>query len=244
MLLAAAIGGLEAALRERPLAAIPALFVAGLATSLTPCVYPMIPITAGILGAAGASGAAGVVAPSRRRTILLSLTYALGLALVYALLGVLAGLTGSLFGSISSSPWAYLLTGNLLLIFGLGMLGLFEVRVPQRVLQWVQGLDAKSYGGVFLLGASSGLVAAPCGAPVFAAVLTFVAATRSAVLGFLYLFVFSLGMSLLLVAVGTISGLATSLPKSGVWMVWIKRAAGVILLVMAEYYFIQVGKVS
>jgi thiol:disulfide interchange protein DsbD len=231
-------GGLAAALRERPAAALPALFLAGLATSVTPCVYPMIPITAGILGAAGAG------AGSRGRTVLLSLTYAVGLALVYALLGVLAGLTGSLFGTVSSSPWAYLTIGNLLLVFGLGMLGVFELKVPQRAMAWINGLNADRLGGVFLMGATSGLVAAPCGAPVFAAVLTFVAATQSAWLGFVYLFTFSLGMSLLLVLVGTISGFVTALPKSGPWLVWVKRASGVLLLSMAEYYFIQVGKVS
>jgi len=237
-LLLAALDGVGALLRERPMAALPALFVAGLATSLTPCVYPMIPITASILGAAGTDK------PSKSRTVVLSLVYALGLALVYALLGLVAGLSGSLFGSIGSSPWAFLLIGNLLLIFGIGMLGLFEVQVPQRAMQWITGLTSSGVGGVFLMGATSGLVAAPCGAPVFAAVLTFVTATQSAWLGFLYLFVFSLGMSLLLVLVGSISGFVTALPRSGPWMVWVKRAAGVLLLVMAEYYFIQVGKVS
>ena len=94
------------------------------------------------------------------------------------------------------------------------------------------------------MGATSGLVAAPCGAPAFAAALTFVTATQSAVLGFMYLFVFSLGMTALLVATGIITGLSGALPKSGRWTVWIKRGAGVVLLGMAEYYFIQMGKVS
>jgi thiol:disulfide interchange protein DsbD len=94
------------------------------------------------------------------------------------------------------------------------------------------------------MGATSGLVAAPCGAPAFAAVLTFVATTRSAVLGFVYLFVFSIGMTTLLIAIGLSSGFLAALPRSGAWMVWIKRAAGVLLIGMAEYYFIQVGKVT
>ena len=230
--------GIGAVLRDRPAAALPALFAAGLATSLTPCVYPMIPITASILGAAGTER------PSRVRTVLLSLTYALGLALVYALLGLVAGLSGSLFGSIGSSPWAFLLIGNLLLVFGLGMLGLFEIQVPARALRWMTSLKSTGPAGVFLMGATSGLVAAPCGAPVFAAVLTFVTATQSAWLGFLYLFTFSLGMSLLLVLIGSVSGLVTALPRSGPWMVWVKRLSGVLLLAMAEYYFIQIGKVS
>ena len=96
---------------------------------------------------------------------------------------------------------------------------------------------------VFLLGATSGIVAAPCGAPAFAAVLTWVAATRSGFLGFVYLFVFSLGMTALLVGVGLFSSTVTALPRAGAWLAWVKKVAGVVLLGMAEYYFIQAGMV-
>ena len=230
--------GLDTTLRDRPLVALPILFVAGLATSLTPCVYPMIPITAGILGGAGAQ------ARSRARTLTLTLTYVTGLALVYSSLGLLAGLTGSLFGTVSSNPWAYFVMGNLLLLFGLALLDVFTFRAPGPLLAWAGRVSGGSLGGVFLLGATSGLVAAPCGAPAFAAVLTFVGATRSGLLGFLYLFTFSLGMTALLVAIGLSSGLLGALPRSGPWLVWLKRAGGVLLLGMAEYYFIQMGKVA
>jgi len=238
VLLFALGAGLDATLRDHPLLALPVLFAAGLVTSLTPCVYPLIPITAGILGGAGSS------ARSRRRTVLLTLVYVIGLALVYASLGLLAGLTGTLFGTVSSNPWAYLAMGNLLLLAGLALLDVFTVRAPGPVLAWVSRVSSDSPVGVFLLGATSGLVAAPCGAPAFAAVLTFVGATGSAALGFLYLFVFSLGMTALLVAIGLFAGLAGSLPRSGAWSAWVKRAGGVLLLAMAEYYLIQMGKVS
>jgi thiol:disulfide interchange protein DsbD len=198
----------------------------------------MIPIVAGVLGGTGAAGR------TQRTTVGYTVTYVLGLALVYAGLGLLAGLTGSLFGSISSSPWAYFAIGNLLLIFALAMLDVFAVNVPGRFLAWASKFGGGSYAGVFAMGATSGLVAAPCGAPAFAAVLTFVAATGSGVLGFLYLFVFSLGMCALLVAVGLFSGTAAALPRAGRWTLWVKKAAGVILLAMAEYYFIQIGKVT
>lgn len=230
--------GLDVTLRNQPIIALPVLFAAGLATSLTPCVYPMIPVTAGILGGAGSTRR------SRARTVALTAAYVTGLALVYASLGLLAGLTGSLFGTVSSSPWAYFVMGNLLLLFGLALLDVFTMQAPARVLAWAGRLAGDSVPGVFLLGATSGLVAAPCGAPAFAAVLTFVTATRSALLGFVYLFVFSLGMTALLAAVGLSAGLLGVLPRSGRWMVWVKRAGGVLLLAMAEYYFIQVGKVS
>ena len=229
--------GLSGALHDRPLLALATLFGAGLLTSLTPCVYPMIPITAGIIGGSATAGA------SRWRTAGLTFTYVAGLALFYAILGLLAGLTGSLFGTVSASPWARFAIGNLLLVLGLIMLDVIPINLPDRLAAWAGGLGGGSYPAVFLLGATSGIVAAPCGAPAFAAVLTWVSTTRSASLGFLYLFVFSLGMTALLVAVGLSSGTLARLPRSGRWMVYIKKAGGLILLAMAQYYFIQMGMV-
>jgi thiol:disulfide interchange protein DsbD len=197
----------------------------------------MIPITAGILGGAGATGR------SRGRTLALTLVYVLGLALVYSLLGLLAGLSGTLFGSVSSSPWALLIMGNLLLVFGLGLLDVFTFGVPSRVAAWAGRIGGNSVAGVFALGATSGLVAAPCGAPAFAAVLTFVSTTGSAWLGFLYLFVFSLGLTALLVAVGIFSGVVAALPRAGVWTLTVKRVGGILLVGMAEYYFVRAGTV-
>jgi cytochrome c-type biogenesis protein len=197
----------------------------------------MIPITIGILGGAGAE------ARSRARTVKLTLVYVLGLALVYSLLGLLAGLSGNLFGSVSSSPWALLIMGNLLLVFGLTLLDVLSIRIPGNIAARVSGRAGNSMGGVFVLGATSGLVAAPCGAPAFAAVLTFVSTTGSAALGFLYLFVFSLGLTALLVAVGVFSGALAALPRSGRWTLTVKRIGGVLLLGMAEYYFVRAGTV-
>lgn len=228
--------GLAESLSQQPLLALATLFGAGVLTSLTPCIYPMIPITAGILGAAGGGA-------SRRRVAMLTFTYVLGLALLYAFLGMLAGLTGSLFGGVASSWWARLTIGNLLLLFALAMLDVVPVSAPRRLATWAGRLGGNSVPAVFLLGATSGLVAAPCGAPAFAAVLTWVGTTGNGWLGFVYLFVFSLGMTALLVAVGLFSGTLTSLPRAGAWMVWIKRTAGIVMLVMAQYYFVQAGMV-
>ena len=227
----------DTALLARPLTALAALFAAGLATSLTPCIYPMIPITAGILGGSGAAGR------SRRRTLLITATYVLGLALVYAILGLIAGLSGTLFGTISSNPWAYFVFGNVLLLAALAMLDVFSLAAPAPLLTWASRLGSDSLSAVFLMGATSGLVAAPCGAPAFAAVLTWVAATQSAVWGFAYLFVFSLGMSAVLVLVGLSAGTLAALPRAGRWMQWIKRIAAAVMIVMAEYYFVKMGGV-
>lgn len=117
----AAAGNLGDALQHDPLLAVATLFGAGVLTSLTPCVYPMIPITAGVI--AGSSG----VAPSRGRTVALTLAYVSGLALLYALLGLLAGLSGQLFGTVASNPWARFAIGNLLLVFGLAMLDVIPI---------------------------------------------------------------------------------------------------------------------
>lgn len=230
-MLASSLAPLGESLAQRPLVAMVTLFGAGVVTSLTPCVYPMIPITAGLL--AGASDRPG---GSRGRTVLLTLSYVTGLALFYALLGLIAGLTGSLFGTVASSPWARGAIAALLLVFGLAMLDVVPVRLPQALAAWAAGLRGGSYPAAFLLGATSGIVAAPCGAPAFGVVLTWVATTGSPILGFVYLFVFSLGMTAVLAAVGIFAGTVTVIPKAGRWMVWVKKAAGVVMLVMAGYY--------
>ncbi len=228
-------GGLTEALSQSPALALAAMFGAGVLTSLTPCVYPMIPITSAVI-----AGTAREEQP-KSRTIGLTLTYAVGLAMLYAFLGALAGLTGQLFGTVSSNPIALLAIGNLLVLFSLAMLDIIPVPIPRKLLQRAAQTEGGSYGAVFLMGAMSGVVAAPCGAPAFAVVLTWVAATGAGLMGFVYLFVFSLGMTSLLIGVGLFSGTLTLLPRSGQWMVWIKRAAAVIMLVMAEYYFFQAG---
>ncbi len=229
-------GGLSQALSASPLLALATLFGAGVLTSLTPCVYPMIPITASVIAGTAEEG------QTRSRTIRLTLTYVSGLALLYAFLGMLAGLTGTLFGTVSASPWARLAIGNLLLVFALVMLDVFPVPVPRSLMEWAsrQG-GGGTYGAVFVLGATSGIVAAPCGAPAFAVVLTWVAATQAGFMGFVYLFVFSIGMTALLVVVGLFSGVLLRLPRSGAWLVWTKRVAALIMIAVAEYYFVMAG---
>lgn len=222
-------------LTASPALALLTLFGAGVLTSLTPCIYPMIPITVSVI-----AGTARVD-QSRWRTLSLTLTYVVGMAMFYALLGLAAGLTGTLFGSVSANPWALLAVGNLLLLFALVMFDVLPMPVPRRLLQWAGRQEGGSHGAVFVLGAGSGIVAAPCGAPAFAVVLTWVAATQAGLMGFVYLFVFSLGMSALLVVAGLFSGALAALPKSGRWMVWMKRAAAVIMLGVAQYYFVQAG---
>lgn len=232
-----------AQLSSSPLTAIPLLFVTGVLTSLTPCIYPMIPITAAIVGGESVGGATDRSGGSRWRPVLLTLSYVLGLALVYATLGLLAGLTGTLFGTVSSNPWAYFAMANLLVVFALAMLDVIPVRLPTAL----TGRAARAGRGgqllgAFVMGGGSGLVAAPCSAPVMAAVLTWVGTTHSAVLGFVYLFVFSLGMCTFLVLAGISSGALARLPRAGGWMVWVKRLFALIMLGVAEYYLVLMGQ--
>lgn len=226
-----------AALSEQPVLALPLLFAGGVLTSLTPCIYPMIPITAAIVGG---QSMGGVV--RRRRIVGLTLSYVLGLSLVYAVLGLVAGLSGSVFGEVSSNPWMSFFMANLLVASALMMLDVLPVPIPQRLIARAASLDGRGrYAGTFAMGAASGLVAAPCGAPVMGAVLGWVAATHSAVLGFVYLFVFSLGMCTLFVAVGLSAGSLVRLPRAGAWMLWVKRGFALIMLGVAEYYLITMG---
>jgi cytochrome c-type biogenesis protein len=225
-------------LSSSPLTALPILFIAGVLTSLAPCIYPMIPITAAIVG----GSAVGEAPRARSRTVFLTFAYVLGLSLAYASVGLFAGLTGTLFGSVSTNPWVYFAMANLLIVAALAMLEVIPVRVPTWLLTRAAtaGKGGSLYG-VFVMGAASGLVAAPCSAPVMAAVLTWVTATKSGVLGFIYLFVFSLGMCTLLIIVGLFSGTVARLPRAGEWMVWVKRVFALIMLAVAEYYLVQMG---
>jgi thiol:disulfide interchange protein DsbD len=230
-------------LSGNPALAIPLVFAGGVLTSLTPCIYPMIPITAAIVGGSEASVGGAAPPTARWRPLGLTLTYVFGLALVYSALGLFAGLTGTLFGTVSTNPWLYFLMANVLIIAALAMLDVIPVRVPAALLSRASTAGtAGRYSGALVMGALSGLVAAPCSAPVMAAVLTWVATTHSATLGFIYLFVFSLGMCTLLVVVGLSSGSLSRLPRAGLWMVWVKRVFALVMLGVAEYYLVKGGQ--
>ncbi len=222
--------------------AIPALFLGGVLTSLNPCIYPMIPITAAIVGGQEV-GSVNAGPRLRLRPVLLTLTYVLGLASLYSVLGVIAGMTGTLFGTVSTNPWLYFAMANLLVLSALAMLDVIPIPVPRWALERASSAGtAGRYSGAFVMGAVSGLVAAPCGAPIMAAVLTWVTTTQSGLLGFVYLFSFSLGMCALLVVVGISSGSLARLPRSGAWMSWVKRGFGFVMLGAAEYYLVKMGQ--
>src|SRR3954466_10997581 len=145
-------------LSGNPVLAIPLLFLGGVLTSLTPCIYPMIPITAAIVGGQSVGAAAATGTQPRSRVVGLTLTYVLGLALVYSLLGLFAGLSGTIFGSVSANPWALFTMANVLIIAALAMLDVIPVRLPTGMMSRAAGAGAAGrYSGAFVMGAVSGL---------------------------------------------------------------------------------------
>jgi cytochrome c-type biogenesis protein len=231
--------GIATQLSASPATALGLVFLAGVLTSLNPCIYPMIPITAAIVG----GQTVGEERPPRWRTVILTFSYVGGLAAVYSALGLFAGMTGTMFGTISTDPWLYFAMANMLIVAALAMLDVIPIRLPAALARRAAtaGTGGRA-GGAFVMGSMSGLVAAPCGAPVMAAILTWVGTQGSPTLGFVYLLVFSLGMCTLLVLVGLSSGALARLPRAGTWMVWVKRSFGVLMLAVAEYYLIEMGK--
>ena len=219
-----------------PAAALATVFAGGVLTSLTPCLYPMIPVTVAVIGG-------GATMPSRARRMGLASIYAIGLAATYSSLGILAAVTGRMFGEVSTNPWLTFAMANAMLIAAAMMADLIPVPLPTRLSARAASLgDGGRAAGVLVMGIASGLVAAPCGAPVMAAVLTWVATTQRAVLGFAYLFAFSLGMCSLLLVVAFVADTSLHLPRAGPWMLWVKRGFALILLGVAEYYLVTTGQ--
>jgi len=228
------LSGLEGYIQGAPLIAYIAVFVGGIVVSFTPCVYPVIPITISYIGAASAG--------SKGRSFLLSLFYVLGIALTYSILGGIAALTGRLFGEISTSPLVYFLIGNLCLILGLSMLGVFELPIPGFLKGQKTFSKGKGIMASFLVGAASGLIMGPCAAPPLLVILAYVATRQNLIFGMTLLFVFAFGMGLILIVLGTFAGLLTSLPKAGAWLERIKKVFGWILILVGEYFLIAMGK--
>jgi len=219
-------------LSASPLLALAAAYAAGVLTSAEPCLYTVLPITVGFIGAR-AEG-------SRLRALGLSGLYVLGIATTYTTLGLVAAATGSLFGSMSANPWASLILANILLALGLSMLDVFELPSfgtsgPSRV----RGNNALT---AYVLGLSSGFVVGPCTAAVLGTLLTFAASSGNIAWSGLLLFTFSTGLGTLILAAGTFAGVLSSLPRPGPWMTRIRRFFGYVVLGAAEYFLVSAGK--
>jgi thiol:disulfide interchange protein DsbD len=199
-------------------------FLAGLAASVTPCVYPMIPITMAVIGAKGGG---------RARGFALSATLVLGMAVTYTLLGVVAAKTGATFGAFAQKPAFLIPVAILFGAFALSLFGAFEIALPASLQARLQGDGSrKGFAGAFVMGLVLGPISAPCVGPVIGSVLLGITQQGQAFLGGAQLFVFALGMGVLFMAVGTFSA---GLPRSGNWLIFVKQIMGLVVLAFAVW---------
>jgi thioredoxin:protein disulfide reductase len=203
------------------------IFVGGMALNLTPCVYPLLPITVSYFGGKSGQG--------QGRLVVHGLFYLAGLALTNSILGVAAALTGGLMGAMLQNPVVLLAVAAILVFFATSLFGFWELRLPGSLTQ----AAAKSYAGYFgslFMGLTLGLVAAPCIGPFVLGLLTWVASMGSPLLGFLVFFTLSLGLGLPLFILAMFSGSLEKLPRSGEWMLWVRKLMGWVLVGMAAYF--------
>ncbi len=215
----------DLASRSLPLLLI-GVFFAGLALNLTPCVFPLIPITIGFF--------TQQTKDRKGSTFPLALAYVLGIALTYSVLGVLAALSGAIFGSALQSPWVVGLIVVVLLLLATSMFGLWELRVPT----WAQKASGGRTGvfGALIMGLVMGFIAAPCIGPFVVGLLTYVGQRGDPILGFILFFTLAAGLGLPYLILGTFTGAINKLPASGMWMIGVRRVFGVILVAMAAYF--------
>ncbi len=202
------------------------VFLGGMALNLTPCVYPIIPITVSYFG--GRSGGKGSVLAH-------GLCYVGGLALTNSLLGVAAALTGGLMGAALQNPAVLAAVAVVLLAFAASLFGFWELRLPSGLTRSASRSFAGFSGSVFM-GLTMGVVAAPCIGPFVLGLLTWVASSGSALLGFTVFFTLSLGLGLPLLFLALFSGRLERLPRAGEWMVWVRRLMGWVLVGMALHF--------
>jgi thiol:disulfide interchange protein DsbD len=201
-------------------------FAAGLLTSLTPCVYPMIVITVSVFGAREAK--------SKAQGAALSGMFVLGICTLFTPVGVAVGVSGEMFGDWMGQLWFIIPLTIVFFVLALSMFGAFELALPSSLQQRLAtkgGIGAK---GAFVLGIVTSLLAAPCVGPPLFALLGYLATSGDVMLGALAMLAYSLGLGVLFFLVGTF---AVALPKSGRWLEWVKSFFGAIMIVMAIYYW-------
>jgi thiol:disulfide interchange protein DsbD len=205
-----------------------AIFVLGLALNLTPCVYPMIPVTIGYFSKQSEGR------PSR--VFGLALMYLLGIAVTYSLMGVVAALTGQMFGALLQNAWVLVGVAAIMVALALSLFGVYQIQAPNFIRQKVSGDSGGGVLGALSMGLVVGIVAAPCVGPVTIGLLTYVGATGNPWVGFWMFFTMSVGLGIPYVALGTFSGGLKKLPRSGVWMIWVEKLFGFAMLGLALYF--------
>ncbi len=202
------------------------IFFGGLALNLTPCVYPLIPITISFFGGTGAS---------KGKTFWMALAYVLGIAVTYSILGVVAALGGGLFGALLTNPIVLISIAAILVGLSLSMFGVYEFRLPTGLMTAASQSKAGVFGS-FFMGLTLGIVAAPCVGPFVIGLLTYVAAQQNVVLGFTMFFTLAMGLGLPYLFLAMYSSKLSSLPRSGTWMIGVRVIFGFVLIAMAIYF--------
>lgn len=203
------------------------IFLGGLGLNLTPCVYPLIPVTLSYFG--------GQTVGHKGKILLMALLYILGLALVNSLLGTLAALSGGLLGAFMTNPIVLITIAGIMVAMALSMFGLYEFGAPNFLLNLTGGSRSGYFGALFM-GLTMGVVAAPCIGPFVIGLLTYVAAVGKPLFGFLMFFTLSLGLGLPFLILAFFAGKIDRLPRSGEWMVGVRQIFGFILIGMALYF--------
>lgn len=205
------------------------VFIGGLALNLTPCVYPLIPITIGYFG--------GQSEGRTSRLTLMGLLFMLGMAVTYSIVGVVTSLTGAVFGALLQNPIVIVVIAGIFVVLSLSMFGVYEFKLPDS---WVAkaGGAKGGYYGAFFMGLTMGIVAAPCIGPFVLGLVTYVAAKGDPLFGFLMFFVLALGLGLPYLFLAIFSGKIKNLPRAGMWMDAVKHIFGFILLGMALYFLL------
>jgi len=211
------------------------VFLAGILTSFTPCIFPMIPITLSVLGHDAEKN-------TRLQNFLKSLIYVHGIAFTYSILGVVAAMTGSLFGSALSNKYVLSFMVLLFALMAFGMWGFYDLQMPAFIRNKFGGSGSakktigESHLSIFIMGLFAGVVASPCVGPVLVSILSFVSTTKNAFLGFGLLFTYAMGLGLIFIIIGLFSQFLKLLPKSGTWMNVVKFIMGFLMICMAVYY--------
>jgi len=205
-----------------------ASFLAGILASFSPCIYPLIPVTLGVIGAASAK--------SRMKGFRLSLIFVLGIAVTYTALGVIAALAGMFLSELFLNPLAWFLMGGLFILLGLSMWDIIRLDIffPLEV-------PAGNATGlfIFVMGMVSAFALAPCNFPVLGAILSLIAVKGDVFYGGICLFLFSLGYGAILIVLGTFVALIERLPRQGRWLIMIQRVLGLLLVFSGVYFLVK-----
>jgi len=215
------------------LAFLALVFLGGLASSLTPCVYPMIPITISVIGASADQGKA--------KSFSLALVYVLGIAATYTVLGLVAAYSGSLFGGLMQNPYVIIGVAGVFFALAAAMFGFYEFALPASVTTKASMVGGGGYGGAFIVGTVAGVVAAPCTGPIVALLLVKIASDYTMLQGVAIMIAFSLGLGQIFLLIGTFAGMLGSLPRSGTWMVEVKHVFGVVMTGVGLWYIGQIA---